>query len=187
MFDEEEEPDYTEPEVDAKPAEGETIAGTVSVQVSRDEIVKLVAERFYANLADNYGRGDGIRDVVKKTLARMVRDRAEAAISEITDKAVMDAVGSMISDGWGVTDSYGREQGRMTIKQYVIDKLTQSSSSYRNETPIDKAIETLLNAGIQQELKPLLEQAKERMSKLLDNTVATALKKALLEGAGLRV
>lgn len=185
MYDEDE-PDYSEPEVDAKPGEGETIAGTVSVDVSRDEIVKIIAERFYANLADNYGRGEGIRDVVKKTLARMVRDRAEAVINEITDKAVMDAVGSMIAEGWPVTDSYGSERGRMTIKQYVIEKLTKQRDSYQRETPIDKAVDALLNEGLRKELNPLLEQAKERMSKLLDNTVATALKKALLEGAGLR-
>jgi hypothetical protein len=186
MYNEEDEPDYSEPEVEAKPADGETLAGTVSVQVSRDEIVRLVSERFYANLTDTYGRGEGIRDAVKKTLARMVRDRADEAITKITDAAIHDAVASMLSDGWSVTDSYGREQGRMTIKQFVIDKLTKRVSSYRDEIQLDKVTDSLLQDGIAKELQPLLNQAKERMSKVLDNTVATALKKALLEGAGLR-
>lgn len=187
MYDEEDEPDYSLPEVEPKPADGEAIAGTVAVQVSRDEIVRLVSERFYANLTDNYGRGEGIRDAVQKTLARMVRDHAEATVKEITDAAIRDAVASMLSEGWPVTDSYGSEKGRLTIRQYVIDKLTKGRDSYRNEIHLDKVTDELLQEGIKKELQPLLEQAKKRLSSLLDNTVATALKKALLEGAGLRV
>jgi histone H3/H4 len=179
--------DYTEPEESAAPEKGDTVAGTVSVQVGRDEIIKLVAERFYANIADTRDARNAMNAAVEKTLTRMIKKAAEERINAICDAEIHKAVGDMFANGWSKTDQYGNPKGTVTVKQVVIDNLTSKGDSHYDKSFVQKSSAELFERLLKQEITPHVEAAKAQLKALLDKTVAESLKKALLEGAGLKI
>lgn len=184
MHDDDQEDDETEYQGPAPPPQTETTAGTITATVSREEIVALVAARFFSQMVQ---RDDGLNQSVRDQLSALVAEKAETAIDKVTEEKVRHVVMLMLADGWPVTDSYGRESKRETVRDRVLAILTQNDRySGRGENQMMVWVKELFTEAVKKELAPMLEEAKAQLRKLMDQEFAGALRKALMSGAGLR-
>jgi len=183
--------DDDEPEVEEptpEPPAESTPAGTVSATVSREELVELVAGRFYAQLCGRYDDGGSkIRDGVARALNRLVKAAAEEEIARLVGEGVAAAVGEMLAKGWTKTDQYGQRDGTVTVQSLVVQYLTVRGGSYNDrETRLETWTKALVEEAIKKEMGPLIEQAKKQVRDVLDKNVTGAIRRALLDGAGIR-
>lgn len=186
-YDYDEEPEHDDgPSIAPEPPPDSTPAGTFTATVAREEIVALVAERFFAQMSGYYGHGDkGMREAVKDELTKLVREAAEEHIEEITRDAVSAALHDMLQNGWPKTDHHGREAGRLTVRDMALEQLTKVDG-YNRESHATKLAEEIFKETFKKELQPLVDEAKQRVRNALNKNVDEAIRTALLEGAGLR-
>lgn len=180
--------DYDEPEeedIAPEPAPNSTPAGTFTATVSREEIVSIVADRFHAKMSGYYGEVSDMRKAVQAVLSRQVREQAQEHIEQLTREAVATTVQTLIADGWEKTDSNGRTCGRVTIKDIVVGYLTKTDS-YDRESLGHKLAKELFQAAVKQHLEPLIKEAQEKVRAMMNTRVDEALRKAVLDGLGLR-
>lgn len=166
----------------------EPAAGTFTATVSRGEIVAIVAARFYSDLVNqsNYRDGDGMTHAVREEIRRLVGSEIGEEIKRLAAAEVIDVVADLVARGWPKTDSYGRAAGTVTIRDLVVEHFTKADNYGNREPLISKLARETVEAAIKTELAPLIEQAKVKARAVLEESFAGALKRALLEGAGLR-
>lgn len=182
-YDEPEEPE--EPQTDPEPPAGSTPAGTFTATVAREEIVSLVADRFLAQMTGYYGDRESLRDTVQDQLRKLVSEAAHEHIEAITAAAVERAVGDLLENGWPKTDSYGKETGRMTVKELVLKGLTEHNS-YDRETKAFTLAKRFFEEAIKKDIDPLIKETQQKLRALLNTKVDEALRTALLSALGLR-
>lgn len=174
-----------EDDVQPEPAEGETPAGTVTATVTREEIVRIVAERFYHQLNGHYG-DKTIAKAAKATLKKVIAEQADTEIKRIVGESMASVARELVDKGWPTTDQYGNARGTMTVREIVIGYLTYRDNYGQRFTRIEEWAKGIVDEAIKKEVAPLIEEAKQYVRKILDENVAGAIKRALLEGAGLR-
>lgn len=177
------EPEYEEPT--PEPPVDTTPAGTFTATVAREEIARMVADRFFSHM--RHYAGDEMNKTVARALRRMIGEKAAAEIDRLTGDAVLAETGDMIANGWPTTDQYGAKSGTVTVRDLVVRYLTKPANDYGDRQPrMNAIIDKLFVEAVKAEIGPLLEDVKKQLKTLLDKNVGEAIRVALLQGAGLR-
>lgn len=179
------EPDHEEePPTEPEPPAGSTPAVTFTLTLAREEIVQLAAERLFAQL-NGYDERADMRSRVNDALQELVRETVKEHVERLTEEAVKAALSDALTNGWPKTNQYGQETGRVKVKDLALEHLIKVDG-YDRENVAQKLAKKIFEETFKKELQPLVDEAKQRVKGALNNGIEGALRKALLEGAGLR-
>lgn len=145
------------------------------------EIPDRLQEKFVEAVADlaRYQCEKRITEAIEKEILDFMNSKLEAMI---TDKITAE-VEKVLTEGWPLTDSYGRETGRHTLGSVVLDKL-KSRSGY-SQSSIERITHEVAGKIAAQELKQEIEEARKAFRKKVDGMLNAKTQEALRSAFGL--
>lgn len=145
-------------------------------QWDETRISNAVLERVTQNIAKK------LEQAVSQQLATAV----DAAVARVLDGKILAEAERVLTEGWQVTDTYGRSTGQKVTFPDRVHQLLTKSNSYGGQSSLEKLIESLVDKALNKELKPEIDAAKLKVQELLNGTLSAKLLQAMKEGVGLR-
>lgn len=175
-----------EDEFDSRPPTPEESAQTVTVsmELSKEELLSAVAEKLAARAwsAQEYGRSDSLQtratNMATKAIAKRVEQLAESLIVEQVTAALDD----VLTNGFPVTDGYGNEKSRRTIKQFALSYL-ENKDGYARSSKLEEITKGFVDKALT-ELKPEVDALKAKVRAAYNASADVRIKKAIEEAIG---
>lgn len=155
----------------------------VEVEFTREELVEGVARQMYTQLSRN---GDAIELQIRNGIRALVVSKAKSVIDEMTEAAIRYEVGKLLAEGWAVTDQWGGNEKKKTVKDMVLEHLTSKKDPYKSDTLLDTIAKDMISECLETELRAEIDALRARIKKALVDQVDGGIRRAFLDALGLK-
>lgn len=173
-------PEPTEEEINLHYGVQEAMENNGTVQLALPDwvIEKVVDHAAHLALA-------GMKDKAKQAVQDSVDEAVRAAAGEIVREKVEPIIDAQLKEGWPVTDSYGRPNGRVTVESLVASELTKADN-YDRESWINKQVKAQISKLVDAALKAELDAARAKLRAELDGVLKAKIAETIRDAVGLK-